>query len=152
VDPVRGEVVAGFRMPPGTDMAAHYHTGTVIVYTVRGSWRYLEHDWIARPGDIVYETAASLHKPVVVGDDEVETITITTGELLFVNDAGAIIARENAKTSLERYEAYCTANGLRQRLGVDVGLHRALLSSVDPERTLDAGRPGSYWRWPRLAP
>jgi 2,4'-dihydroxyacetophenone dioxygenase len=66
----------------------------------------------SRPGDIVYETAASLHKPVVVGDDEVETITITTGELPFVDDAGTIIARENAKTSLERYEAYCTANGL----------------------------------------
>ena len=26
--------------------------------------------------------------------------------------AGTIIARENAKTSLERYEAYCEANGL----------------------------------------
>jgi quercetin dioxygenase-like cupin family protein len=112
VDPVRGEVVAGFRMPAGADMAAHYHTGTVVVYTVRGSWRYLEHDWISQPGDVVYETAASSHKPVVVGDEEVETITITTGELLFLDDAGAIIARENAKTSLERYEAYCQANGL----------------------------------------
>ena len=112
VDPVRGEVVAGFRMPADADMAAHYHTGTVVVYTIRGSWRYVEHDWIARPGDVVYETAASLHKPVAVGDEEVETITITTGELLFLDDAGTIIARENAKTSLERYEAYCEANGL----------------------------------------
>src|SRR2546430_1231811 len=49
VDPVRGEVVAGFRMPAGTDMAAHHHTGTVIVYTVRGSWRYVAHDWLPRP-------------------------------------------------------------------------------------------------------
>ena len=41
-----------------------------------------------------------------------ETITITTGELLFVDDAGEMIARENVKTTLERYEAYCEANGL----------------------------------------
>jgi quercetin dioxygenase-like cupin family protein len=112
VDPVRGEVVAGFRMPADADMAPHYHTGTVIVYTIRGSWRYIEHDWIARPGDVVYETAASWHKPVAVGDEEVETITITTGELLFLDDAGAILGRETARTSLERYEAYCRANGL----------------------------------------
>src|SRR5207247_10960803 len=78
VDPVRGEVVAGFRMPPGADMAAHYHTGTVIVYTVRASSRYVEHDWIARPGDVVYETAASAHKPVVVVHEEGEAITVTT--------------------------------------------------------------------------
>ena len=112
VDPVRGEVVSGFFMPAGADLGPHYHTGTVVVYTIRGSWRYLEHDWVAKPGDIVYETAASLHKPVVVGDDDVETITITTGELLFLDDAGTIIARENVKTTLERYAAYCEANGL----------------------------------------
>jgi 2,4'-dihydroxyacetophenone dioxygenase len=112
IDPVRGEVVAGFRMPVGADLAAHYHTGTVIVYNVRGSWRYLEHEWVSRPGDVIYETAASLHKPVVVGDEDVETVTITMGELLFLDDAGNIIARENCKTSLERYVAYCEANGL----------------------------------------
>src|SRR3954453_11810218 len=112
VDPVRGEVVAGFRMPAGADMAAHYHTGTVMVYTVRGSWRYLEHDWIARPGDVAYETAASAPKPVVVGDEEAEAIPITTGELRFLDDAGASIARENLKTSLDPCEAYCEANGL----------------------------------------
>ena len=38
-----------------------------MVYTVKGSWRYLEHDWTAVPGSFVYETAASKHTPVVPG-------------------------------------------------------------------------------------
>ena len=34
------------------------------------------------------------------------------GELLFLDEEGDIIARENWKTSLDRYEVYCKANGI----------------------------------------
>ena len=34
------------------------------------------------------------------------------GELLFLDDDGNIVARENWRTSLERYEAYCEENDL----------------------------------------
>jgi len=29
----------------------------VLLHTIKGAWRYLEHDWIARTGDTVYELA-----------------------------------------------------------------------------------------------
>ena len=63
IDPVRGEILVSMRFPPGIELQKHYHTGTVIGHTMRGAWRYLEHDWVSEPGDTVYETAASSHTP-----------------------------------------------------------------------------------------
>jgi quercetin dioxygenase-like cupin family protein len=59
IDPVRGEIIALLKMPAGMEFPRHHHTGTVIVYTVQGSWRYKEHDWIAHAGSVVYETAST---------------------------------------------------------------------------------------------
>ena len=43
---------------PGSMVGTHYHVGTVHGYTMRGHWRYLEHDWIAKPGTYIYEPPA----------------------------------------------------------------------------------------------
>ena len=34
---------------PGAKLGTHYHVGIVRGYTMRGEWRYLEHDWVAKP-------------------------------------------------------------------------------------------------------
>ena len=112
IDPVRGEIVVSMRFPPGIALPTHYHTGIVVAHTVRGAWRYIEHDWVSRPGDTVYETAGSSHTPQSVGDEDAEVFFYLIGELEFMDEAGNLLARENAKTSLARYEAYCEANGL----------------------------------------
>ena len=52
---------------------------------MKGSWRYLEHDWISEAGDTVYETAASSHTPQSVGDDDAEVFFVIVGELLFLD-------------------------------------------------------------------
>jgi len=110
IDPVHGEVVMGMRMPAGMSLPTHYHTGIVILYTVSGAWRYVEHDWIARTGDAVYETAGSAHAPEALEDTEIFLLLV--GDLLFLDDNGTIIAQENWKTSAERYSAYCADNDL----------------------------------------
>lgn len=46
-DPVRGETITLLKAPAGTKLLKHHHSGTVIVYTIKGGWKYLEHDWIA---------------------------------------------------------------------------------------------------------
>jgi hypothetical protein len=38
---------------PGAALGTHYHVGTVRGYTMRGHWRYLEHDWVAKPGTFI---------------------------------------------------------------------------------------------------
>lgn len=112
VDSVRGEIVVSMRFPPGTELPTHYHTGIVVAHTIRGAWRYLEHDWVSGAGDTVYETAASSHTPESVGDEDAEVFFYVVGELEFVDESGNLLARENAKTALARYLAYCEANGL----------------------------------------
>jgi quercetin dioxygenase-like cupin family protein len=113
IDPVHGEVVVGMRMPGGVTLPTHYHTGIVILYTVSGAWRYIEHDWIARGGDAVYETAGSSHTPEAIEDTEMFLTLV--GDLLFLDENGTIIAHENWKTSAARYRAYCEEHGLEPK-------------------------------------
>ena len=112
IDPVRGEILVSMRFPPGIELPTHYHTGIVIGHTMRGAWRYIEHDWVSEAGDTVYETAASSHTPQSVGDEDAEVFFLIVGELEFVDADGNILARENWKTSMKRYHDYCEANGI----------------------------------------
>ena len=116
-DPVRGETVTLLRAPMGTVLPMHHHGGTVIVYTIAGAWRYSEHDWIATPGSIVYETAGSRHTPITVeghGDATV-TLNITTGDLIYFGEDGQMAAIENWRTAVDRYLAYCAEHGIEPR-------------------------------------
>ena len=112
IDPIHGEIVVSMKFPPGIQLPTHYHTGTVIGHTMKGAWRYLEHDWVSEAGDTVYETAASSHTPESVGTEDAEVFFVIIGELLFLDGDGDIIARENWKTSIERYENFCREHGL----------------------------------------
>ena len=112
IDPIHGEILVSMRFPPGLQLPKHYHTGIVIGHTMKGAWRYLEHDWVSEAGDTVYETAASSHTPASVGEEDAEVFFYIVGELLFVDEDGNILARENWKTAIERYLAYCEANGI----------------------------------------
>ena len=109
-DPIRGETITLLKAPAGTVMPRHRHTGTVIVYTVKGSWKYVEHDWVAGPGSIVFETAGSSHTPQVLDNaEEVITLNIVVGDLLFMNEQDQVLAIEGWKSGVDRYLAFCAA-------------------------------------------
>ena len=82
VDPVSGQLCVILSAPGGTGLGAHKHYGSVMVYTIKGAWRYLEHDWVARAGDFVYETAGSSHTFMVEPGETTEAFIIVEGELL----------------------------------------------------------------------
>ncbi|MCL6698057.1 2,4'-dihydroxyacetophenone dioxygenase family protein [Sphingomonas sp. NSE70-1] len=119
LDPIRGEFIVLMKAPADMQLPRHHHSGTVIVYTIEGSWKYKEHDWVARPGSVVFETAASAHTPEVVnveGDSGyVLTFVIVVGDLVFMDENDNVLAIENWKTGLQRYLAYCEANGIEPR-------------------------------------
>jgi 2,4'-dihydroxyacetophenone dioxygenase len=46
-------------------LSRHRHSGPVHAITLRGKWRYLEHDWIALPGDYAFEPPGETHTLVV---------------------------------------------------------------------------------------
>jgi pimeloyl-ACP methyl ester carboxylesterase len=112
VDPIRGEWTALLKSPPYTELPMHHHSGTVMVWTVAGSWRYKEHSWVAGPGSFVFETAASRHTPVTVGDEEVITLNIVQGDWNVMSPEGAVLAIENWKSMVDRYANFCKSRGI----------------------------------------
>ncbi|WP_342669177.1 alpha/beta fold hydrolase [Curvibacter gracilis] len=112
VDPVRGDWITLLKLPPHTELPLHHHAGTVMVSTIKGCWRYLEHDWVATPGSFVYETAGSRHTPVTVGEEEVITLNIVQGDWNLMSPDGAVLAIENWKSMMDRYLSFCKKEGV----------------------------------------
>jgi hypothetical protein len=98
--------------PGGTGLGVHKHYGSVILYTIKGAWRYLEHDWIARAGDFVYEPAGSSHTFQVEPGEPTEAFIIVEGALEFIDEDGNTIAIEDWRTVYQRYLDYCEEEGL----------------------------------------
>lgn len=112
VDPITGQWITLLKLPPGSVMPLHHHSGTVMVWTIAGKWRYLEHDWVATPGSFVFETAGTRHTPAAVGDDEVITLNIVMGDFNLLSPEGAVLAIENWKSMMDRYLNFCKAQGI----------------------------------------
>ena len=112
VDPISGQWITLLKLPPDSELPLHHHAGTVMVWTIAGQWRYLEHSWVAGPGSFVYETAGSRHTPVSVGDEEVITLNIVQGDWNLMTPDGAVLAIENWKSMMDRYLNFCKAQGI----------------------------------------
>jgi quercetin dioxygenase-like cupin family protein len=112
VDPVSGQVCVILSAPAGTGLGTHKHYGSVVVYTIKGAWRYLEHDWVSRAGDFVYETAGSSHTFVVEEGEPTEAFIIVEGALEFLDQGGSTLAIEDWRTIYQRYVDYCEQEGL----------------------------------------
>lgn len=115
VDPISGQWNALLKVPPHSELPLHHHAGTVMVWTIAGRWKYIEHDWTAGPGSFVYETAGSRHTPVSVGEDEVITLSIVQGDWNLMSPEGAVLAIENWKSMVERYLNFCRSSGITPR-------------------------------------
>lgn len=115
LDPIRGEMYVLMKAPANGRLPKHHHTGTVVVYTLEGQWKYVEHDWVAGPGSLVFETAASSHTPQALEGDDVLALNIVQGELIYLDENDQIVSKENWKTSMERYLAYCEAHHIEPK-------------------------------------
>lgn len=116
LDPIRGEMILLLRVPAGVPLPRHHQSGTVISYTIEGRWKFGEYDWIAGPGSVVFEPAASTHKPeTVIEEGEVLLLNVVVGDLVFQDEEGRGVAIENWKTAMERYLAHCELYGITPR-------------------------------------
>jgi 2,4'-dihydroxyacetophenone dioxygenase len=112
IDRASGEIAVILKGPPGARIGRHKHYGSVILYTIKGAWRYLEHDWVAREGDFVFETASSSHTFVTEGEEMVEVFAVVAGALEFLDDDGNSIGIEDWQSMHQRYLAYCREEGI----------------------------------------
>ena len=104
---------------PGSMVGTHYHVGMVHGYTMRGYWRYLEHDWIAKPGTYIYEPAGEAHT-LVITEDSPEPMTaffVVEGGLIYLDKPknGGFAAYEDGFTLLELTRKHYCETGLDAR-------------------------------------
>ena len=106
-------------------LSRHRHPGPVHGYVIKGSWKYLEHDWIAKPGSYIFEPPGEIHTLVTVpssdseteaddadDDDEMITLFHVTGSLLYCDEVGNVVGAEDVFTKLEKAKEYYKSIGL----------------------------------------
>jgi 2,4'-dihydroxyacetophenone dioxygenase len=101
---------------PGSMIGTHYHIGTVQGYTMRGHWRYLEHDWVAKPGTFIYELAGEAHTLVITEDSPEPMVT------LFVIQGGLIYLDKSVNGRFASYEDGFSILDLRRKHYRQAGL------------------------------
>src|SRR2546422_6748474 len=102
---------------PGDKLGIHYHVGTVRGYTMRGHWRYLEHDWVAKPGTFIYEPAGEAHTLVITKDSPEPAL------IMFVVEGGLIYLDKPADGGVAAYEDGFTLLALTLKYYRDAGLY-----------------------------
>ena len=104
---------------PGARLGVHYHVGTVRGYTLRGRWRYLEHDWVAGPGTFIYEPAGEAHTLVIAEDSPEPALIffVVEGALIYLDkpDGGSFAAYEDSFSMLELSRVHYREAGLDPR-------------------------------------
>jgi 2,4'-dihydroxyacetophenone dioxygenase len=97
-------------------LSRHRHPAPVHAYVIRGSWRYLEHDWVAREGSYVYEPPGEVHTLVVdEGVHEMITFFQVSGALIYVDENGRPSGYDDVHTKI----ALCRAHYRKVGLGED---------------------------------
>ena len=94
----------------------HRHTGgQVMGYCTKGSWHYLERDWVAKPGTLVYEPPGDIHTLVVdEGVEEMQTLFILEGTVQYLDDSDNLIYQDDVFSKLERYTRFCEEQGIER--------------------------------------
>lgn len=94
-------------------LSRHRHAGTVHAFTLRGTWHYLEHDWVAEAGDYVCEPPGEVHTLVVPeGVEEMMTLFHVTGGYTYVDPFGTPLGYEDVFTKVEHARAHYERIGL----------------------------------------
>ena len=110
---VTGQWVNLLRVRRSGVLSRHRHPAPVHGYVIRGSWRYLEHDWIATEGAYVFEPPGEVHT-LVTDDDCEEMITLfhITGALIYMDEAGQTCGFDDVHTKIELCRQHFSSVGL----------------------------------------
>ncbi len=110
---VNGEWVNVLRVRKSGMLNRHRHPAPVHGFVLRGSWRYLEHDWVAREGMYVFEPPGEIHTLVVdPGVDEMMTLFHVSGALIYVDEKGKAVTYDDVHTKIEMCRRHFAAVGL----------------------------------------
>lgn len=109
-----GQWINLLKVTPGGVVNRHRHSGgQVMAYTIQGQWRYLEREWVAKPGTFVYEPPGDIHTLVVDGEEEMMTLFILEGTVQYLDDQDQLIYQDDVFSKMKRYLDYCEANQIK---------------------------------------
>jgi len=94
----------------GGVISRHRHPAPVHGFVIKGSWRYLERDWVAKAGSYLYEPPGDIHTLVVDEDcEEMITLFHNTGAVIYCdedgNATGTTDVFDRIKACREHFEA-----------------------------------------------
>ncbi|MFS0646797.1 2,4'-dihydroxyacetophenone dioxygenase family protein [Siminovitchia sp. 179-K 8D1 HS] len=116
--PVRFDFTTGmwinlFKVDKGAALSRHRHTGGFVIgYTVQGKWKYLEKDWSAKPGTLIFEPPGDVHTLYVDPAEDMITLFMLDGCLQFVDENNEIYREDDVFTLYRRYLYYCEEYGI----------------------------------------
>ena len=96
-------------------LSRHIHPSWVTDLVLKGAWRYLEHDWVAREGSFVYEPPGEIHTLVVdeaAGASEMITFFNIHGAMVYVDENGAVTGYEDVHSKIDMCRKHYEACGL----------------------------------------
>jgi len=114
VDLDQGLWVVRTRFAPGMTVQTHKHTGSVLAFTMSGSWKYLEYpNDVNRAGSYLFEPAGSVHTLHVPEDnDEITDVFFAIhGANLNLDPDGNVEMVIDAGGMRDFYFAMCEAAG-----------------------------------------
>jgi len=97
----------------GGSLGRHRHRGPVFACTLEGSWRYLEYDWVARPGSYVREMPGVIHTLVSDDPNGMKTFFWLNGSLEFYDDKDNLLDTLDVFWNINHYLSYCREKGLK---------------------------------------
>ena len=93
-------------------IGTHKHRGQVVMMCLEGSVRYLEYDWVARPGGFIYETPGLIHTLVTDHPQGVKLFGWLQGCTEFYDEHGKFVETADVWWFINHYETYCRENGI----------------------------------------
>lgn len=109
----RGYWVNLLRVRQSGILSRHRHPQPVHGFVLKGSWHYLEHDWMATEGSYVYEAPGETHT-LVVEEDVPEMITLfqVNGAMIYVDPDGGVLGYEDVFTKIDLCRNHFASIGL----------------------------------------
>ena len=113
---VSGGWVSLLRVRGAGVLSRHRHPAPVHALVLEGAWRYLEHEWVARAGDYVFEPPGEVHTLVVEdGHEQMITFFNVQGALVYCDEQGNATGYDDVHTKI----ALARAHFERVVLGAD---------------------------------
>ena len=116
LDPHNGVWVVRAVIHPGVTLPTHFHTGSVHLWTLSGSWHYLEYpDQPQTAGSYLYEPGSSVHTLSTPKDNKepTEMVMVVTGSNVNFDADGNYLGLLDANSIIQMIDGLIRERGLK---------------------------------------